>query len=155
MITINIYLESWPRLKKVELRRQDLSERWIRFFSRPSPSRFCKCYYCPHPCLNDIFRKAAMDWMREQGYNSDDIVLMQSKLKIKWLENHPSVPPGWKTRKSKIKTNVRPQSCFITLWYLRRIKILPSNVVIWSCPINNKWPLFTLKSNSRKSYLGC
>ena len=32
--------------------------------------------------------------------------LMQSRLKIRWIENHDSVPPGWKTRKSKIKTNV-------------------------------------------------
>ena len=52
------------------------------------------------------YRKAAMDWMREQGSSEEDMLLMQSKLKIKWLENQPTVPPGWKTRKSKVKTNV-------------------------------------------------
>jgi len=26
-------------------------------------------------------------------------------MKIKWLEDQPDVPPGWKTRKSLIKTN--------------------------------------------------
>ena len=47
-----------------------------------------------------------MDWMREQGSSEEDMLLMQSKLKIKWLENQPTVPPGWKTQKSKVKTNV-------------------------------------------------
>ena len=50
-------------------------------------------------------RKAAVDWMREQGiYTNDDIELMQSKLKIKWTEDDPTLMNGWKTRTSHIKT---------------------------------------------------
>ena len=40
-------------------------------------------------------RKAAVDWMREQGYfSNEDIELMQSKLKIKWTEDDPTIPEG-------------------------------------------------------------
>ena len=50
-------------------------------------------------------RKAAVDWMREQGiYTNEDIELMQSKLKIKWTEEDPTLMNGWKTRTSHIKT---------------------------------------------------
>ena len=36
-----------------------------------------------------------MDWMREQGYfSNEDIELMQSKLKIKWTEDDPTIPEG-------------------------------------------------------------
>ena len=50
-------------------------------------------------------RKAAVEWMRDQGiYNNDDIELMQSKLKIKWSEDDPTLMTGWKTRTSYIKT---------------------------------------------------
>ena len=50
-------------------------------------------------------RKAAVDWMREQGiYPNEDIELMQSKLKIKWTDDDPTLPTGWQTRTSQIKT---------------------------------------------------
>ena len=50
-------------------------------------------------------RKAAVDWMRDQGiYTNDDIELMQSKLKIKWTDDDPTLMDGWKTRTSQIKT---------------------------------------------------
>ena len=77
-------------------------------------------------------RKAAIDWMREQGCQYEDIEIMQSKLKIRWLEDHPSVPPGWKTRKSKIKTNVStgfptemktPKQLTFLLTFSNKIKI--------------------------------
>jgi len=50
-------------------------------------------------------RKAAVEWMREQGnWSTEDIELMQSKLKIRWTEDDPTIPAGWKTRTSQIKT---------------------------------------------------
>ena len=51
-------------------------------------------------------RKAAVKWMRDQGdWSNEDIDLMQSKLKIRWTEDDPTIPSGWKTRTSQIKTN--------------------------------------------------
>ena len=43
--------------------------------------------------------------MREQGgWSNEDIELMQSKLKIRWTDDDPTIPYGWKTRTSQIKT---------------------------------------------------
>jgi hypothetical protein len=56
----------------------------------------------------DICRKAAMEWMREQGeYSQEEVDLMQSKLRIRWREDDPTVPKGWKTRTSQIRSKVR------------------------------------------------
>ena len=50
-------------------------------------------------------RKAAVEWMREQGqYTQEDIELMQSKLKIRWADDDPTIPVGWKSRQSQVKT---------------------------------------------------
>ena len=52
-----------------------------------------------------------MEWMKEQGdYSQEEVELMQSKLRIRWREDDPSVPPGWKTRTSQIKSKVSQQS---------------------------------------------
>ena len=44
--------------------------------------------------------------MREQGDSLEDMELMQSRLRIRWREDDPSVPPGWKTRTSQIRSKV-------------------------------------------------
>jgi hypothetical protein len=56
--------------------------------------------------MNCECRKAAVEWMREQGEPLDDIELMQSKLRIRWRDDDPSIPPGWKTRTSQIRSKV-------------------------------------------------
>jgi hypothetical protein len=49
-----------------------------------------------------------MEWMREQGeYSQEEVDLMQSKLRIRWREDDPTVPKGWKTRTSQIRSKVR------------------------------------------------
>ena len=50
-------------------------------------------------------RKAALEHMESSGtYSQDDIDLMQSGLKIVWGEDDPTMPEGWKTRTTEIKT---------------------------------------------------
>jgi hypothetical protein len=67
----------------------------------------------------DICRKAAMEWMREQGeYSQEEVDLMQSKLRIRWREDDPTVPKGWKTRTSQIRSKVRLE--FMLVFFLMR-----------------------------------
>jgi hypothetical protein len=50
-------------------------------------------------------RKAAVEWMREQSqWGQDDVELMQSKLKIRWTDDDTTIPVGWKSRQSQVKT---------------------------------------------------
>ena len=48
-------------------------------------------------------RKAAVEWMREQGgWGQEEVELMQSKLKIRWTEDDTTIPQGWKSRSSQV-----------------------------------------------------
>ena len=58
-------------------------------------------------------RKAAVDWMREQGiYSNEDIELMQSKLKIKWTDDDPTLQTG--TSQIKTKTGLTEMQWFLS-----------------------------------------
>ncbi len=57
--------------------------------------------------------------MREQGeYSQEEVDLMQSKLRIRWREDDPTVPKGWKTRTSQIRSKVRLE--FMLVFFLMR-----------------------------------
>ena len=57
--------------------------------------------------------------MREQGeYSQEEVDLMQRKLRIRWREDDPTVPKGWKTRTSQIRSKVRLE--FMLVFFLMR-----------------------------------
>ena len=49
-------------------------------------------------------RKQAVDYMKKNDFKPDDIKKMESGFKVKWVENDPNVPAGWKTRSTDMKT---------------------------------------------------
>ena len=49
-------------------------------------------------------RKQALEHMRKVGYDEEDIKRMSSGCRVKWIEDDPTLPEGWKTRYSEINS---------------------------------------------------
>ena len=49
-------------------------------------------------------RKQALEHMRKVGYDEEDIKRMSSGCRVKWIDDDPSLPEGWKTRTSEINS---------------------------------------------------
>merc|ERR1719209_1451767 len=49
-------------------------------------------------------RKQAVDYMVKSKYSQQDIKIMESGFKIKWIDDDPSLPKNWKMRTTDMKT---------------------------------------------------
>ena len=61
-------------------------------------------------------RKQAVDYMRKHGHDENHIKIMEAGFKIQWLDDDPSLPQGWKTRFTDMKTKngVVPMQWFLS-----------------------------------------
>ena len=49
-------------------------------------------------------RKQAVEYMKKNEFKPLDIKKMESGFKVKWIDNDPDIPIGWKTRTTDMKT---------------------------------------------------